>query len=97
MNAFETFDLWKIPKILSGLACYGIRFAIILFAIVVVYAGIKFLFSRGNPTEFSQARKIFLTVLVGGLVVFGVYTIILSLGALFGYTDSLPYLPLNCP
>ena len=97
MSPSEAFDLWKIPKILSGLACYGIRFAIILFTVALVYTGIKFLLSRGNPTQFTQARKTFLMVLWGGLVIFGVYTIILSLGAFFGYADLLPYLPLNCP
>jgi len=95
MNVFEAFDLWKIPQMLSGLACYGIRFAMILFAIVVVYTGIRFLLSRGNPTEFNKTKKIFFTVLLGGLVVYGVYTIILTFGSYFGYTN-LPYLPLNC-
>lgn len=94
-TAFETFDLWKIPKILSGLACYGIRFGIILFTIAIVYTGIKFLLSRGNPMEFNKNRKIFFMVLLGGLVVFGVYTIIFSLGAYLGYT-TVPLLPLNC-
>ena len=37
MNSFEAFDLWKIPKILSGLACYGIRFAIILLGLYLLF------------------------------------------------------------
>ena len=94
MDAFEAFDLWKIPKILSGVACHGIRFAIILFAIVIVYVGIKFLLSRGNPTELNQVKKIFLTVLVGGLVVFGVFTIILSFSSYLGV--SMTWAPMSC-
>ena len=95
MDPFESFTLWKIPVILSGLACYFASFALILLAGWLVYSGIKFLLSRGEPTAYSEAKKHFLWTLVGGLVIYGVYTIILSFAAFFG-VDSLPWVPLTC-
>lgn len=82
----ENFDLWQIPKILTNLSCYFIQFALILFAAFIVYSGIRFFISRGNPTDIGQAKKVFLYSLVGGLVVFGVYTLIFTLAGIFGFS-----------
>ena len=95
MDPLESFTLWKIPVILSGLACYFASFALVLLAGWMVYSGIKFLLSRGEPTAYGEAKKNFLWTLVGGLVIYGVYTIILSVTAFFGVT-GLPWIPSSC-
>ncbi|OGM97187.1 MAG: hypothetical protein A2817_01520 [Candidatus Yanofskybacteria bacterium RIFCSPHIGHO2_01_FULL_39_8b] len=95
MDLFENFDLWQIPKILAGLSCYAVQLALILFGIWIVYSGISFLLSRGNPLAYGQAKKTFSYSLIGGLVIYGVYTIILSVSAFLGIND-LPLVPLTC-
>lgn len=94
MDIFESFTLWQIPKIITGLACYGIRFALVLFGIWVIYSGISFILSRGSQTAYGQAKKTFFYALVGGLVIYGVYTIIISVAGFFGI--DLPWIPLTC-
>ena len=95
MDTFESFTLWQIPLILARLGCYVFRFASILFVIWIVYVGIKFIQSRGNPIAFSEARKTLLYSLLGGLIIYGVYTIILTVADLFGATN-LSWIPLSC-
>ena len=96
MDTFESFTLWQIPTILARLGCYFFQFAGIIFVIWIVYVGVKFIQSRGDPTAFSDAKKTFFYSLLGGLIIYGVYTIILSVAALFGATH-LPWIPLSCP
>lgn len=91
----EKFNLWQIPDIFAGLACYFVQLALILFAIFVIYSGIKFILSRGNPEAYSQARKTFVYSLIGGVIIYLVYTIILTLASIFGII-SLPWVPLSC-
>lgn len=95
MDTFESFTLWQIPLILSRLGCYAFQLAATLFVIWIVYVGIKFILARGNPTALTETRKTFLYSLLGGLIIYGVYTIILSVAALLG-ADSLPWIPLSC-
>ena len=87
LNPLETFDLWMVPKMLSGFSCYAIRFALIIFAIMIVGTGIMFLLSRGNAQRLAGSKKAFLYALVGGLLSYGVYTIIYSILAFLGYAE----------
>lgn len=95
-SIFDSFSLQSVPKILSGLACYFIRFALILVAIAVILSGIIFILSRGNPTAFADAKKNLLYVIIGGLVIYGVYTIILSASLFIAGSTTLPWIPLTC-
>ena len=95
IDEFENFTLQKIPIILSKLGCYFIQFALILFGVWILYVGIRFLMSRGDATGYGQAKKTFIYSLVGGLIVYGVYTIIVSVLSFFGY-GGLPWIPLSC-
>ena len=81
---------------MSGLACYFVRFALILIGVVIIFSGILFIVSRGNPAGFANAKKTFLYALTGALVVYGVYTIILSLSLVLAGSTSLPWIPLTC-
>ena len=98
MDVFESFTIWKIPVILSRLSCYLASFALILLAIMVIFSGTSFLLSRGNPEGFNKAKRTFFYSLLGGLIVYTVYTIILSLAAfLIGSSPvNLPWVPLTC-
>jgi len=79
------FTITNLIKLISGLACYAIRFAIIASVIALVVYGIMFLKSRGNPQEFGGAKKALTWGLVGVAVIFGVFTIILTVSSLVGY------------
>ncbi len=94
-SIFDNLTLWSIPKILAGLSCYIVRFGIIASVIGMVVSGISFLVSKGNATAYANSKKFFMYALVGLLVIYGVYTIILSVGALLGATN-LSWIPLTC-
>lgn len=95
-SIFDNFSVQSVPKILSGLACYFIRFALILVGVAVILAGIIFILSRGNPTAFVNAKRNLLYVIIGGLVIYGVYTIILSVSLLVAGSTTLPWIPFTC-
>ena len=76
-------------KFLSQLTCYFYRFAIITFGAMLIIYGLMFLKSRGSPQGMTEARKALTWGFVGGLVIFGVFSIILSIPAIlssFGLT-----------
>ncbi len=95
-DPFENFNAQKIPKILGGLACWFVRFGLIVTGIAIVAVGIAFALSRGNPTAFSSAKKFLTYVIIGGLVIYGVYTIILTVSVLVTGSTVLPWVPLSC-
>ena len=86
--------------IITGLACWFTRFALILMVVMIVFYGIKFMISQGDPTKFGEAKKSFLWALVGTLVILGTYTIILTIADFIGgvgaTTALSKFLPLNC-
>jgi hypothetical protein len=55
-----------------------------MVAIMTVFYGIMFLKSRGSPQGMTQTKKALTWGIVGTLVIFGVFTIILSIAALVG-------------
>ncbi len=80
--------------IITGLACWFTRFALILMVVYIVIYGIKFMMAQGNPTKFEEAKKSFMWGLVGVLVILGTYTIIATVANFLGGSYSL--IPLNC-
>ena len=97
MDLLESFTVQLVPKILAGLACYIVRFGLIAVGLAIILAGIIFIFSRGNPTVFTNAKKNLLYVIIGGLVIYGVYTIILSVSLFVTGSVNLPWIPFQCP
>jgi len=95
-SVFEGFNLWQVPTILTGLACYTVRFGIIVSVIAVLASGIAIILSRGNPAGYANAKKFLLYAIIGGLVIYGVYTIILSVSLLITGSTTLPWIPLTC-
>ncbi|OGN02623.1 MAG: hypothetical protein A2655_02780 [Candidatus Yanofskybacteria bacterium RIFCSPHIGHO2_01_FULL_43_42] len=81
--------------IITGLACWITRVALVLVVVAVVYFGVKFLMSQGDPTKVTEARKSFLWGLVGVLVILGTYTIIATVANSLG-ADYTLFIPLSC-
>jgi hypothetical protein len=78
------FSLQNLYNLLSGLACYLIRFAIIFTAIMFIIYGISFLSSRGSSQGMISAKTALTRGIIGALVVFGVFTIILTVANIVG-------------
>lgn len=80
--------------IITGLACWFTRFALVLMVVMIVFYGIKFMMSQGNPAKYGEAKTSFLWALVGVLVILGTYTIIATIANALGAT--MPLIPLDC-
>ena len=83
--------------IITGLACWISRVALVFIVVAVVYFGVKFLTAQGDPTKLGDAKKSFLWGLVGILVILGTYTIIVTVAYSLGVTEYSRFMPLNCP
>lgn len=70
----------KLKDIITGLACWFIDIALILIVVAVVFYGIKFLISQGDPGKIGDAKKGLGWAIVGIIVILGTYTIIASVG-----------------
>ncbi|MBI2064620.1 MAG: hypothetical protein HYT62_01040 [Candidatus Yanofskybacteria bacterium] len=86
----------RLVSLLNGLACWFIRFGMIAVAIMIVVYGILFLKSRGSPEGMTYAKKSLTWGLVGMLIIFGVFTIILSIAAVIGVNYPIMSMFTNC-
>lgn len=68
----------------------------IVVVIGLVASGISIILSQGNPIAYGKAKKFLMYAIVGGLVIYGVYTIILSVSLLITGSTTLPWIPLTC-
>ncbi len=66
--------------ILTGLACWMSRFIIVFMTMVIIWYGIQFLLSRGDPSKFKTAKQSLNYAIIGILVVLGANTIIATVG-----------------
>ena len=88
-------DATGLVQLLGGIACWLLRFAIIAVSIAMIFYGILFLKGRGSPQGMTYAKKALTWGLVGGLIIFGVFTIILSVAGIIWV--SYPILSIvNC-
>ena len=83
-----------VINIFRGLACWIVNIALILIVVAVVFYGIKFLISQGDPGKVGEARKGLGWGIVGILIILGTYTIIASVANSIGATP--PNLALGC-
>jgi len=84
-----------VMDIITGLACWITRVALVFIVVAVVYFGVKFLTAQGDPTKLTEAKKSFLWGLVGIIVILGTYTIIATVANALG-ADYTLFLPLRC-
>ena len=96
-SGYQGIDLTiqSVFGIITGLACWFTRFALILIVVYIVIFGIKFMMAQGNPTKYEEAKKSFTWGLVGVLVILATYTIIATIANALGADYSL-IVPLNC-
>ena len=91
----ERFTIQWVFGIITGLACWFTRFALILIVVYIIIYGVKFMMAQGNPTKYEEAKKSFTWGLVGILVILGAYTIIATVANALGADYSL-IVPLKC-
>ncbi len=84
-----------ITGIITGLACWITRVALVFVVVAIVYYGVRFMTSQGDPTKLAEAKKSFLWGLVGIIVILGTYTIIATVANALG-ADYTLFLPLSC-
>ena len=82
----QQFD---VLKFLRQATCYFYQVAIIIFGAMLVIYGLMFFKSRGSPQGMTEARKALTWGLVGGLVIFAVFTIIMSVTSFIGADSAL--------
>ena len=84
-----------VVGIITGLACWITRVALVFIVVAVIYFGVKFLTAQGDPTKLTDAKRSFLWGLVGILVILGTYTIIATVANALG-ADYTLFIPLRC-
>lgn len=84
-----------IFNIIAGLACWFTRITLPIMVIFIILAGFRFMYARGNPTALAAARKNFVQVFIGLLVIMGVYYIIATVANAVGVID-FSFIPLFC-
>ncbi len=84
-----------ILGIITGLACWFTRVALVFIVVAIIYYGLKFMMAQGDPTKLAETKKSFLWGLVGVLVILGTYTIIATVANVLG-ADYTLFLPLMC-
>ncbi len=80
----KVYDIAWFFTLLNTLACRFIQFAIIVFGIMLIVYGLMFFKGRGSPQGMTDSKKALTWGLVGGLVIFSVFTIILSVAKIIG-------------
>src|SRR3989344_2342530 len=81
-------------NIINNFACWLWSVAMILIIIALILVGLRMMNARGKPEEFSKAKINFLHIIVGALVIMGVYVIIATVANAVGVDVSL--IPFNC-
>ncbi len=91
----QDLDFEDLISIMTGLACWLGRIATTGALIFVILAGLRFMAARGDPKAFTDAVTNFKRVLLGILVIYGVYVIIATVANAVGITD-FSFIPLVC-
>lgn len=66
----------RVYEIVLRLSCWLAEISLVIMVIAILIYGLMFMWARGNPQAFSQAKSTFVWGIVGCLVIFGTYTII---------------------
>lgn len=89
------FTVQSLFGILTGLACWATRVALLASVIAIVWYGLQFMLSGSNPTKFTAAKKGLGYAIVGIIVILGAYTIIATVANAVG-ADYTLIIPLDC-
>ena len=91
----EDLAIQDVFAIINGLVCWFSRIAVLLMVIFIIIAGLRFMAARGDPAAFTAAKKNLNQVLIGLVVIMGVYVIIATVANAVGVTD-FSFIPLVC-
>ena len=69
-SAFST-----VPDFISGVLRVVVMIALPIITIFIVFAGFKFLAARGNSSKLDEAKKNFMWVIVGALLIMGAWVL----------------------
>lgn len=84
-----------VAGIITGLACWLLRVIGFVLVIFIILAGLRFMAAQSNPEKFKNASTNMRNVLIGTLVILGVYVIIATIANAVGITD-FSFIPLVC-
>jgi len=73
--------------ILNGLVCIVSEAAIVIIVLALIFYGLQFLLSKGDPKKYQDAKTAFKYGLIGIIIVIGTYTIIATIQAAIGGDD----------
>lgn len=74
----------NIPTILSTILGFLIGAGGVIATIIVVYAGILFLFSGGNPGKVSEARQTIFYAVIGYAIIVLAWGIVMAIKQILG-------------
>ena len=86
----------NIFAIINGLVCWAARMSYLLMIVMLVYSGVMFFLSNGEPAKVTKAREGLKWVAIGIAVVLATYTIIATVANAVGVPDVSRFLPLHC-
>ena len=79
-----------LEEILSDLVCWVYRVAFMLIIIFIIWSGIRYAYSGGNPQKVSATHEAFKWVIIGAAVILGVGVIISTIANALGTTIPFP-------
>ena len=74
-SAFST-----VPGFIEGALKALVMIALPILTLFIVYAGFRFISSQGNDTKLSEAKKNFMYVIIGALLILGAWVIATLIG-----------------
>lgn len=88
--ACQEFDVMMfLQKLFSNL----VKIAIPILVLFIIYSGFKFVEAQGNEKKIEEARKIFTSVIIGGVVILAAWTIAMAIkGTINNLEASLPFI-----
>lgn len=78
-----------LPIVFQNLIAAALMFVGAIAVILIVYAGIKFITSGGDPKEVEGARKVMTYAIIGAVLVLLSFAIIYLIGYLTGSSDCI--------
>lgn len=68
-------SIGTIPQFLATVLKIVVMVAIPIIALLIVYSGFLFVFARGNEGALSEAKRNFLYVIIGAILVLGAWVL----------------------
>ena len=95
----ESLTVQGVLGILTGLACWFTRVALLLVFGALAFFALMFFASQGNPAKMTDAKKALGWGIVGIFVILGTYTIILTVARAVGpiALSRINPIPISCP